>query len=70
MIDKLVFISYAVILCVGGVFGWKAGSPISLVMSGISAAPVGWGVFLLVGFRGDLTEVFSCMKLSPTSLLF
>ena len=49
MLDKLAFIAYAVILCVGGVFGWKAGSPISLVMSGISAALVGLGVFLLKG---------------------
>jgi uncharacterized membrane protein (UPF0136 family) len=49
MFDKLVFIAYAVILCVGGIFGWKAGSQISLVMSGISAALVCLGVFLLKG---------------------
>jgi uncharacterized membrane protein (UPF0136 family) len=47
MFNKLIFMAYAVILCVGGFFGWKAGSPISLVTSGISAALVGLGVFLL-----------------------
>lgn len=49
MFDKLVFVAYAVILCVGGMLGWKAGSPISLVMSGLSAALVCLGVFLLNG---------------------
>ena len=49
MIDKVLFVAYAVVLCVGGFFGWKAGSTISLVMSGISAALVGLGVFLLKG---------------------
>lgn len=49
MFDKLILMAYAVILCVGGVFGWKAGSTISLIVSGISAALVGWGVFLLKG---------------------
>ena len=49
MVDKLVFIAYAVILCIGGGFGWKAGSTISLVMSGISGALVCLGAFLLHG---------------------
>lgn len=49
MMDKLIFIAYAVILCVGGFFGLKAGSPISLVMSSVSAAMVCLGVFLLKG---------------------
>ncbi len=49
MFDKLVFVAYAVVLCVGGIFGWKAGSQISLVMSGISAALVCLGVFMLKG---------------------
>jgi uncharacterized membrane protein (UPF0136 family) len=47
MVDKLVLISYVVVLCVGGFFGWKAGSQISLIMSGISAALVTVGVCLL-----------------------
>jgi uncharacterized membrane protein (UPF0136 family) len=49
MIDKVIFIAYAMVLCVGGFFGWKAGSTISLVMSLISAALVGLGVLLLKG---------------------
>ena len=37
MLDKIIFIAYAIFMLVGGYFGWKKGSSVSLV-SGIGSA--------------------------------
>ncbi len=43
MIDKVVFIGYALFMLVGGYFGWKKGSSVSLM------AGIGSSVMMLLG---------------------
>lgn len=76
IIDKIVIIAYAVILCVGGFFGWRAGSKVSLIMSVISAALVALGLLLLknqprigyglIAFVGALLTVTFIIRLVQT----
>jgi len=44
MLDKMIILGYALFLIVGGFFGWKAGSKVSLIAGSIS------GVLTLVSF--------------------
>jgi uncharacterized membrane protein (UPF0136 family) len=76
MVDKVLIIAYIVILCVGGFFGWKAGSTISLVMSSISAVLVAIGMALmnsqtkvgyaLIGFVGAVLTVTFIIRFIQT----
>jgi uncharacterized membrane protein (UPF0136 family) len=43
MLDKIIFIAYALFLFVGGYFGWKKGSMVSLAMA------TGSGLLMLLG---------------------
>jgi uncharacterized membrane protein (UPF0136 family) len=59
--DKIIFIGYALFLFVGGYFGWKKGSTVSLAMSAASGLLMLLGVWLLtVNPRGAYTLI-SCV---------
>jgi len=47
MLDKTVFIAYGAILIIGGFFGWKAGSKVSLIAGSISGLLIFLSFFLL-----------------------
>lgn len=76
MLDKVLILAYIVILCVGGLFGWRAGSKVSLIMSAVSAALVALGLILLknqpkigyglVAFVGALLTVTFIIRLVQT----
>ena len=46
-LDIVFMLFYVVVLCVGGYFGWKAHSKVSLIMSVVCAALVLLGTILL-----------------------
>ena len=47
MMDKIIFIAYAVFMLVGGYFGWKKGSSVSLVAGIGSSFLMFLGVWLM-----------------------
>ena len=47
MLDKIIFIAYAVFMLVGGYFGWKKGSSVSLVAGIGSSFLMFLGVWLM-----------------------
>jgi uncharacterized membrane protein (UPF0136 family) len=47
MLDKVIFVGYAIFLFVGGYFGWKKGSMVSLAMATGSGLLMLLGVWLL-----------------------
>jgi uncharacterized membrane protein (UPF0136 family) len=70
MLDKAVFIGYALFMLVGGFFGWKKGSNVSLIAGIGSAFLVFIGVWLMTVnprgayiFLSSVTGVLSCVFL-------
>ena len=85
MTDKIILGVYGLLLLLGGYFGFKAGSKVSLIMGGITGILVLLGVFMLgpssqcgywliAGISGLLTVVFSIrflktFKVMPAGML-
>ena len=67
--DKVIFIGYAIFMLVGGYFGWKKGSSVSLVSGIGSAFLMLIGVWLLsVNPRG--AYIFFCCVTGVLSVVF
>jgi uncharacterized membrane protein (UPF0136 family) len=61
VLDKVIFVGYAVFLFVGGYFGWKKGSAVSLYMSGVSGLLMLLGVWLLTVNPKAATILIACV---------